>query len=105
MKRPGVELHAVGPALDLPEVAMGVDHVVAEEIEDDGPDSRAFGEVVEVGLEDVLDIGQVGGDDTPDVARVAEDEGVWRGVGEGVSYPVVESVPVLKKLGRWPSMQ
>ena len=70
-----------------------------EEIEDDGPDARAFGEVVEVGLEDVLDIGQVGGDDTPDVARVAEDEGVWRGVGEGVGYPVVESVPVLEKLG------
>ena len=64
-------------------MAVGVADAVAEEIVEDGAESGAFGEVVEVGPAHVLYIGGVGGDDTSDVAWLAEDEGV--GVAASIS--------------------
>lgn len=59
----GVEFEAGGLALETPERAVGVEDAVAEEIVHGGGDKAALWVVVEVGVEDVLDVGRVGGED------------------------------------------
>lgn len=59
----GGELETGSLALETPVVAVGVEDAGAEEVMEDGGEGGAFWVVVEVGLEDVLNVGRVGGDD------------------------------------------
>lgn len=57
----------------------------------------AFGVVVEVGLEHVLDVEGVGGHDAMDLAGAAEDGGVGGAGGEDIGGPVEKAVAVLEE--------
>jgi len=46
----------------VPGVAVDIEDAAAEEVAEERGEGLALGEVVEVGLEHVLDVGQVGGD-------------------------------------------
>lgn len=75
-QRPGVELVARDLSLELPCISVGVEDAVAEKIFEGGVCEVTFGVDVEVGLEDVLDDGGVGGEDLAPAEGSAEDEGV-----------------------------
>lgn len=78
-----------------PELAIDVEDPEAEEIAEDVGEGFALGEVVEVGLEDVLDVGRVGGHDGPRRVEAVNDGGLGGGGGgEEVSVPVEEAVAV-----------
>ncbi len=62
-ERLGVEFVACDLALESPEMGVDVEDAVAEELGEDVVEARAFDVVLEVGVEEVLDIGGVGGAD------------------------------------------
>lgn len=59
----------------------------------------AFWVILEIGLEDVLDVGWVGGDDAVDVSWTVEDRRVCRAIGEDSGCPLKKAVPVNCELG------
>lgn len=63
-------------ALELPVISIRVENAVAEEVGEGGAAFLAFLVVGEVGLQDVLDNGGIGGDDEAAAERVVESEGV-----------------------------
>lgn len=81
-------------ALREPEVTVGIEDATAEEVAEDVDEGLALGVVAEVGLEYVLHIVRVGGDDGAAGAEAAHDEGLRRGGREEVGVPVEEAVPV-----------
>ncbi|KAJ6853243.1 uncharacterized protein M6B38_251165 [Iris pallida] len=81
------ELEAGHLALEVPELAVGVEDPVAEEVPEDGGEGLPLGEVVEVGLEHVLDVVRVGGDD---VVEDVDVDGLRGRVAEEVGVPVDE---------------
>ncbi|WVZ88345.1 LOW QUALITY PROTEIN: hypothetical protein U9M48_034878 [Paspalum notatum var. saurae] len=86
------ELEAGHLALVAPGGAVDVEDAAAEEVAEERGEGGALGEVVEVGLEHVLDVGRVGGD------GAAEDVDVDGGRGGGpeeVRVPVGEVGKVL----------
>lgn len=62
-ERLGVEFVACDLALESPEMGIGVEDAVAEELGEDFVEARAFDVVLEVGVEEVVDVGGVGGAD------------------------------------------
>lgn len=80
-----------------PELAIDVEDPQAEEIAEDVGEGFALGEVVEVGLEDVLDVGRVGGHNGPRRVEAVNDGclGGGGGGGEEVRVPVEEAVAVV----------
>ena len=93
-QRPGVELVARDLSLELPGVGVGIEDSVAEKILEGGVCEVAFGVDVEVGLEDVLDDGGVGGEDLAPAKGSAEDEGVGGRAPEEVCGPLDGAVAV-----------
>lgn len=59
----GFELVACDLALESPERGVDVEDAVAEELGEDVVEARAFDVVLEVGVEEVIDVGGVGGAD------------------------------------------
>lgn len=58
-----MELDACCFPLPLPRVVIGAENAVAEEVPDVVAEVGAFREVREFGLEEVLDVARIGGDD------------------------------------------
>lgn len=94
----GAELVAGDLALESPGGSVGVEDAVAEELADDGGEAGAFDVVGEVGVEQVADIGGVGGGHA--IGEVEEgvdlNSGRW-GSGELLGDPVVEAVAVAEE--------
>lgn len=65
-------------SLELPVVAVGIEDAATEKIKEFGCEGLAFLVVVEVGLEDVLDIGGVASEDNT-YAQIAVDDYSCRG--------------------------
>ncbi|KAH0464311.1 hypothetical protein IEQ34_007097 [Dendrobium chrysotoxum] len=74
--------------LGEPEMAVGVEDAATEEIAKDVGERLAFGVVVEVGAEDVLDIGGDGGDDGAAGTKAGEADGARPRGGEEVGVPM-----------------
>lgn len=79
-------------ALEAPGRTVDVEDAAAEEVREDGGEGFSLGVVVELGLEDVANVGWVGGDD---VTEDVEVDGVRRGSCEEVGVPVGEVVEVV----------
>ena len=77
-QRSGVELEACGLALRPPDVAVGVEDAVPEEIMECGEIVRSFRIILEASFEHVFNVGGVGGDDSADAAGAADLDGVRR---------------------------
>lgn len=92
----GVEFMASDLPLSGPEIAVDVEDTVAEEVGEDGVEPGAFDVVLEVGAEEVVEVG--GGGGAYAVGEVEEavdlDGG---GGGEHVGDPVVEAVAVAEE--------
>jgi hypothetical protein len=86
---------AGGLALPQPAVAVGVEDAAAEQVLDHGHPELALGVVAEVGLENVLDVGRVGGDDAAAEADGLEGHGVRGAALQDAGRPLEEAVPVL----------
>lgn len=98
LERASGELAAGGLALEGPEVAVGVEDAVAEEVGEGGAGAVAFGVIGEVGAEEVLDDEWVGGADATGEAEGAPDlDGGGRGGGEEAGDPVEEAVAVAEE--------
>lgn len=74
-QRLGVELVAGDLSLELPALAVDVEYAIAEEVGEDGSGEAALLVNVEVGLEDVLDVGRVGRIDGAGAEGAVKDEG------------------------------
>ena len=84
--------------LAAPEAAVGVEDASAEELLEDGPEPSAFYVVGEVGAEELLHVGRIGGADAAGEAEEAVDlEGEGGRVGEHFGDPVVEAVAVAEE--------
>jgi len=81
------ELEASHLALVAPGVAVDVEDAAAEEVPEERGEGLALGEVVEVGLEHVLDVGRVGGDGA---AQNVDVDGAGGRLPEEVRVPVAE---------------
>ncbi|GLT95697.1 hypothetical protein SLE2022_133640 [Rubroshorea leprosula] len=60
-------------------------------------DQRAFWVVFGVGLEDVVDVGWIGGDDTWDKFGMVIDGCAGRGMGEDLGCPFKKTVPIFQE--------
>ncbi|KAJ0974947.1 hypothetical protein J5N97_016912 [Dioscorea zingiberensis] len=77
-----------------PEIAVDIDDPAAKEVLEMVDEAGALGVVVEVGLEDVFNVGGIGGNDAADVTENAEGDGVGGAGGEEFGHPVEEVVAV-----------
>lgn len=77
-----------------PELAVDVEDSETEEVAEDVGEGFALGEVVEVGLEDVLNVGLVGGYNRPGRAEAVNDNGLGTRRGNEVGVPVKQTVAV-----------
>lgn len=96
----GVELMAGDLAEGLPVKAVSVEDAGAEKVGEGGVEVEAFGVEVEVGFEDVVDVGGVGGEGLAEAERAVEDEGGGGGLEEEVREPLVPTVSVLEDVQR-----
>uniref|UniRef100_J3L509 Uncharacterized protein n=1 Tax=Oryza brachyantha TaxID=4533 RepID=J3L509_ORYBR len=99
-QRPLAELVVGGPPLPQPLVAVGVEDAMAEEVLDDGHHVLPLGVVLEVGLDDVLDVGWVGSDGAGHEAEALEVEGhgVRGAARHDAGRPLDEAVLVLDEV-------
>ncbi|KAH0464309.1 hypothetical protein IEQ34_007095 [Dendrobium chrysotoxum] len=74
--------------LGEPEMAVGVEDAATEEIAKDVGERLAFGIVVEVGAEDVLDIGGIGGDDGAAGTKAGDGDGARSRGCKEVGVPI-----------------
>uniref|UniRef100_A0A8R7UFK0 Uncharacterized protein n=1 Tax=Triticum urartu TaxID=4572 RepID=A0A8R7UFK0_TRIUA len=86
------ELEAGHLALVAPGVAVDVEDAAAEEVAEERGEALALGEVFEVGLEHVLDVGRVGGDGAAEDVDV---DGARGRLAQQVRVPVSEVGEVL----------
>lgn len=86
-ERSGVELVAGELSLELPGVTIGVEDTVAEEIAESSMESIAFVVDGEVGLEDMLDDGRIGGENLAGAEGAVEGEGGGGRAVEDVGDP------------------
>lgn len=96
-ERFGVELVAGGFPLQLPEVAVGVEDALPQKVSEKANEAVAFRVVVEVGLQHVLHVQRVGGDDAVDLAGPPEYGGVGGAAAEDFSGPLQEPMAVLQE--------
>jgi len=81
----------------LPELAVNVENPAPEKVAKDFSEGFAFGEVTEVGLQNVLYVVGVRRHHCATGAKALNDYGVGWGLGYVFSVPVEETVAVLVK--------